>query len=109
MNKILSIIVIFLVLSLQSQAQNRTRMSDPERKGTGITLMIAGVGITTAALLETGTNYGSYVYTPSTSPSNNGTYNYVIPPIWKQTPRNLVLMVGVSLTITGLLTTIRNR
>lgn len=78
--------------------------SNDRRKDAGIALSIGGVAFTTAAIFEGNSNYTTYV---NGTMSTNGTY--VTKPLWQQTPRNVVFVVGVGLTITGLLTLLSAR
>lgn len=66
-----------------------------------VVMLIAGVAMTTASILEGGYQYGTY-----SGPSNSGTYT--IPPFWNQTPRQILFCTGISFTITGTIGTIRN-
>ena len=58
---------------------------------------IGGIAFTTAAILETGYQYGTYVKQP------NGKEKYVIPPFYQQNPRFIMFTVGVTFTIGGLI------
>jgi hypothetical protein len=40
---------------------------------------------------------------------NSTTSSYVTPPFWKQTPRNIMFVAGVGITITGLITAFGHR
>jgi hypothetical protein len=102
MKKIITLIFVMTLMTVQ--AQRSTGYSDETRKNTGICLTVGGVAFTTAALLEGGSSYGTNVVTkPSTSTSSQQV-SYVTPPFWKQTPRNIMFVFGVTLTITGLFT-----
>jgi len=97
------LIIIFVIGFIRVQAQRNTGYSD-DRKNTGIGLTVGGVAFTAAALLETGYSYGTNVVTkPSTSTSSQQV-SYVTPPFWQQTPRNIMFVVGCTITITGLFT-----
>jgi hypothetical protein len=98
MRKIL--LILLLLVSFKSFSQKRYDEND--KKKSGITLTVGGVAFTTAALLETGYSYGTYVKNPK--PGNPMNQTYVTPNFWEQTPRNIMFVVGVSLTITGLFT-----
>lgn len=58
-------------------------------------LLIAGLAFTTASILEGDAMYSTY--------KNTGPYTqtYVTKPFWQQTPRQIMLCVGVGLTLTG--------
>lgn len=102
MKKILTLIFVMTLITVQ--AQKRTSYSDETHKNTGICLTVGGVGFTAAALLECGSSYGTNVVTkPSTSTASQQV-SYVTPPFWQQTPRNIMFVVGCTLTITGLFT-----
>ena len=102
MKQLLSI--LFVLILSTSVAQSRYRNTDEGKKNTGICLTIGGVAFTGAAILEGGYQYGTYVTTSPSTPTSSQKQTYVIPPFWKQTPRNIMLVVGCSLTITGLFT-----
>ena len=71
-----------------------------ENKGLVITL--GGVGFTTAAILEGNANYTTY---QTISNGNNSIQvRKYTPQFFQQFPRCIMLTVGVSLTITGLIT-----
>lgn len=98
MKKIL--LILLLLVSLKSFSQKR--YDEDDRKKSGATLILGGVAFTTAALLETGYSYGTYVKNPT--PGNPMNQTYVTPNFWEQSPRQIMFVVGVSLTITGLFT-----
>ena len=100
MKQLLSI--LFVLTLTTSVAQSKRQYSNETRKNTGIGLTIGGVAFTGAALLEGGYQYGTYVTTTPATPTSSAKQIYVIPPFWKQTPRNIMLVVGCTLTITGL-------
>jgi hypothetical protein len=100
MKKLFSI--LFVLILTTSVAQNKYRYSDETKKNTGIGLTVGGVAFTAAAILEGGYQYGTYVTTTPATPTSSPKQTYVTPPFWKQTPRNIMFVVGVSLTITGL-------
>jgi hypothetical protein len=69
-----------------------------DRKNSFICVFIAGLAFTTASILEGGVGYGTWSNSlSSSSPSST----YVTPPFWKQTPRQIMMVVGVGFTITG--------
>jgi hypothetical protein len=99
-----TLLIIFVITVMFTQAQNKSGYSDNNRQTTGWCLTIGGLGFTTAATLEGGYSYGTNIITkPSTSTASQQV-SYVIPPFYRQTPRNIMFTVGVGLTITGLLT-----
>lgn len=107
MKTILTICLFLAVFTTQAQKRNTGYYSNDNKKNAGICLTVAGVAFTGAAILEGGSQYGTYVSTPNNTSKYNTTY--VTPPFWKQTPRNIMLVVGVSLTITGLITAASHR
>lgn len=95
MKKIL--ITLFLLLSLNTFSQSGIYYSG-DTKDLGIGLTVGGLSFTLAATLEGSYQYGTYVKQP------DGKEKYVIPNFWGQTPRNIMFVVGGTLTITGLFT-----
>lgn len=79
----------------ESGHKNKERNRNTE----GVVLLIAGVAFTTAAILEDDMNYGTYTPYPMTT--GNYKQTYVKKPFWEQTPRQIMLVVGVGFTITG--------
>jgi len=108
MKKILTI--AFMLFLTTSYGQRRsTGYSDENRKSTGICVMVGGVAFTTAAVLEGGYQYGTYVVSKPATPTSSQQVTYVVPPVYQQTPRNIMFCVGVGLTITGLFTMLSAR
>lgn len=67
---------------------------------TGFTVIfISGLAFTAAALLEGGSQYGTYVSNPQ--PGNPYNTTYVTPNFWQQTPRQIMLCIGVGFTFVG--------
>jgi hypothetical protein len=100
------LLIVFAMCFITAQAQKHPRF-DNTKKEIGIVMTVSGVALTGAAILEGGSQYGTYVNV--TAPNGAILSKYVTPPIWEQTPRNLMLVVGVGFTITGLFTLISNR
>lgn len=90
-------IILLLLLNLNSFSQSKIYYSG-DTKDLGLGLTLGGISFTVAATLEGSYQYGTYVKQP------NGKEKYVIPDFWGQTPRNIMFVVGGTLTITGLLT-----
>jgi len=90
------LIISTLLFSLTTKAQ--FKYSDSDRKEKGWVITTAGLSFTTAAILETSYQYGTY------QKDNTGKEVYYIKEFFKQTPRQIMLVVGVSMTITGLFT-----
>lgn len=99
MKKILTLLAFYL-FTINSTAQG-IRVQSSNNNASKV-LLIGGVAFTAAALLETGYSYGTFVSNQSNATPYNS--SYVKKPFWKQTPRNIMLVAGVSFTITGLLT-----
>lgn len=90
------LIILSLLFSFNIYSQRVYYSGDSKDLGVGLTL--GGISFTVAATLEGSYQYGTYVKQP------NGKEKYVIPNFWHQTPRNIMFIVGGTLTITGLLT-----
>lgn len=94
------ILISLLFLSATGFSQYKTDIHENK----GLIMTIGGLGFTTAAILE-----GNYNYTTNQTVSNGN--NTVItkqytPPFFQQYPRSIMFTVGVSLTVTGLITLI---
>ena len=94
------ILISLLFLSTTGFSQYKTDIHENK----GLIITIGGLGFTTAAILE-----GNYNYTTNQTVSNGN--NTVItkqytPPFFQQYPRSIMFTVGVSLTVTGLITLI---
>lgn len=94
------ILILFLFLSLTGFSQYK--IDNHENKG--LVLTIGGVGFTTAAILEGSANYTT---NQVISYGNNSIMvKQYTPPFFQQYPRSIMFTVGVSLTVTGLITLI---
>lgn len=102
MKKILILIFTFTIFLVN--AQKNSGFSDDNRKTTGICLTTSGIAFTAAAILESASQYGTYVTTKPATSKSTQQVSYVKPPVYQQTPRNIMFVVGISLTITGLFT-----
>ena len=60
-------------------------------------LFIAGLAFTTAAILEGTVNYGTW----QPIPGSPGRSTYVVQNFWSQTPRQIMLCVGIGFTLVG--------
>lgn len=98
------ITLIFILITISISAQKRQTYRDGNKTTTGACLTIGGLGFTFAATLEGGQSYGTYQTTSPSTPTSSSKVTYVTPPIWRQTPRNIMFVVGGTLTITGLFT-----
>lgn len=97
--------IAFVLTMLSTFGQKRSLGYNNETKrNSGIVVTVGGLGFTTAAILESGSSYGTNITTVQSTPTTSQKVSYVIPPVWQQTPRNIMFVVGVTLTITGLLT-----
>lgn len=103
------ITLFFILLSITLSAQKRSTYSDGNKMATGAGLTIGGVAFTFAAAIEGGQNYGTYQTTSPATATSSQKVTYVTPPIWRQTPRNIMFVVGGTLTITGLITMISGK
>lgn len=94
------ILIFLLFCSLQSIAQRSYGYSTSDKKEFGAAMIIGGVSLSTAMILEDARSYGTYTQ------NNNKSYSstYVIPPFYKQFPKNVFFVVGIGFTITGLFT-----
>lgn len=73
---------------------------NPEKdRTTGVALLIAGLAFTTASILEGNGNYGTWTSTPNSTSQYNQTYT--TKPFMQQTPRQIMLFVGIGFTLTG--------
>ncbi len=68
-----------------------------------LTLFISGIAFTTAAILEGSYGYGTWKGGNIGNPKST----YVIPNFWSQTPRQIMMVVGVGMTVTGGVLTFR--
>lgn len=90
------ILIFLLFCSLQTISQRSYGYNNSEKKEFGAAMIIGGVGLSTAMILEDAHSYGTYNQTTKNS------YNYVTPPFYKQFPKNVFFVVGIGFTITGL-------
>ena len=76
---------------------SRDKFNPEDRKKTFAVVFLAGLAFTTASILEGDYNYGTYQQNP------NGGYSttYVTKPFWQQTPRQIMLCVGIGFTLVG--------
>ena len=82
-----------------SKSQSGGYKDEDTRKTAFVCLLLSGLAFTTAAILEGGTQYGTWQ--PNPQPGNPYNYTYVTPPVWQQTPRNIMFVIGVGFTLTG--------
>jgi hypothetical protein len=80
-------------------SKGRDKFNPEDRKRAFAVLFLAGLAFTTAAALEGDYNYGTYQSSPNTTSGYNS--NYVTKPFWQQTPRQIMLCVGIGFTLVG--------
>ena len=85
-------------IDLKLKTTTKYRNSEKDRSA-GIGLFIAGIAFTTAAILEGNGNYGTWSSTPNSTSQYNQTYT--TKPFMQQTPRQIMLFVGIGFTLTG--------
>jgi hypothetical protein len=100
------LIATFILFLNNINAQTRRQSTERDNKN-GIVLTTGGVAFTTAAFLEGPQNYGTWKHNPNSTSQYNMTY--VTPSFWQQTPRNIMFVAGVSVTITGLISCLSKR
>lgn len=104
------LLTLFFLVSLMTVSAQRNGSSynynsnNDIRKDIGTGLTLGGVAFTAAAIIEGGSQYGTYVNVAPTSSNSYITSQYVTPPAYQQTPRNIMFCVGIGLTVTGLIT-----
>jgi hypothetical protein len=86
-----------LLSSLNSISQRAYGYSNSSKKELGAAMIVGGVGLSAAMILEDAHSYGTYNQTTKNS------VTYVTPPFYKQFPKNVFFVVGIGFTITGLL------
>ena len=91
------LLVLILLCGINLQAQKRSSSSD---KSEGIALLLGGTSFTFAAVIEGGSQYGTYKPSQNGKNTNSVLFN---PPFIAQTPRNIMFGIGLTLTITGLI------
>ena len=96
-------LTLSLLLLLTTKCFSQSNYDSDERRKNGIVLTIGGVAFTTAAVLEGSANYSTYRVTNGTK-GNSPTHRLTNPSFIEQTPRNIMFTVGLTLTITGLIT-----
>jgi hypothetical protein len=78
---------------------SKDKFNPEDRKRAFAVLFLSGLAFTTAAILEGDYRQGTY----QSSPNKNSNYNstYVTKPFWQQTPRQIMLCVGIGFTLVG--------
>ena len=79
----------------------KTYHTEKNDKGAYVCLLLSGLAFTAASILENDYNYGTWKKNPQ--PGNPYNQTYVTQPFWQQTPRQIMLCVGVGFTLTGVI------
>lgn len=82
-------------INLKLSKSNLSYKDNSSIKAGGACLLIGGLAFTAASIIEGGYRYGTYKTNP------NGTQTYVTPPFMQQTPRQIMLFVGIGLSLSG--------
>jgi len=90
-------LVVSLSLCVKTKAQTFRYSNKPKN---GPIMLVGGVSLLTASVLENNAQ-GDWVYSYSQK-TNSFTKQYVKPNILTNTPVNIIFGVGVTLTVTGL-------
>ncbi len=105
MKKIFTLLFLFSLTLTNAQTNNVYKYTTNDvRKNIGGGLIVGGIAFTAAAFIEGGSQYGHFVSVAPTNLNGYSTTQFITPPIYKQTPRNIMFCVGFGLTITGLIT-----
>lgn len=88
-----------------------------EGKSAYVALLVAGLAFTVAAIAEGSSQYGTWVTTTPQNSYNNqygagpqSSYTtFKTPGFWQQTPRQLMLVAGIGMSITGGILTIKSK
>ena len=80
-------------------SKGRDRFNPEDRKRAFAVTFLAGLVFTAASILEGDYNYGTYQSSPNKTSNYNTTY--VTKPFWQQTPRQIMLCVGIGFTLVG--------
>jgi hypothetical protein len=87
------------IVDLNINVTKKDKFNPEDRKKAFAVLFLAGLAFTTAAILENDYNYGTYQSSPNKTSNYNTTY--VTKPFWQQTPRQIMLCVGIGFTLVG--------
>lgn len=96
-------LTLSLLLLLTTKYFSQSDYESKDRRNTGLVLTVGGVAFTTAAILEGGANYSTNKVTKGKN-GNSPIHRLTNPSFIEQTPRNIMFTVGLTLTITGLIT-----
>lgn len=86
-------------VNLNINTSKRDKFNPEDRKRAFAVAFLAGLAFTTASILEGDYNYGTYQSSPNKTSNYNTTY--VTKPFWQQTPRQIMLCVGIGFTLVG--------
>jgi len=89
----------YVNLRINTVSNANNRYDSDDRKKAFTVLFLSGLAFTTAAILEGDYNYGTYQSSPNTTSGYNTTYT--TKSFWQQTPRQIMLCVGVGFTLVG--------
>lgn len=89
----------YVNLRINTINTSNNRYDSDDRKKAFTVLFLSGLAFTTAAILEGDYNYGTYRPSPNTTSGYNTTYT--TKSFWQQTPRQIMLCVGVGFTLVG--------
>ncbi len=87
------------VVKIDLRLTPKYKNSNGDNKDKYIALFVAGLVFTTASILEGNGNYGTWTSTPNSTSQYNQTYT--TKPFIQQTPRQIMLFVGIGFTLTG--------
>lgn len=78
---------------------HKDKFSHEDKKKAFAVLFLAGLAFTTASALENDGAYGTYQSSPNKTSNYNSTYT--TKPFWQQTPRQIMMCLGIGFTIVG--------
>jgi hypothetical protein len=78
---------------------SKDKFNPEDRKRAFAVLFLSGLAFTTAAILENDGAYGTYQSSPNKTSNYNSTYT--TKPFWQQTPRQIMMCLGIGFTIVG--------
>lgn len=99
----------YLSVNLLSNSINSKYQDKDSRKNGFLCILIAGIAFTTAAIIEGGSHYGTYVNSTPSTLGTSPTSTYVTPPVYQQTPRNVMFCVGIVFTTVGIVGMANNK
>lgn len=87
------------MVDLRLGSTKKDKFNPEDRKKAFTVVFLAGLAFTAASILEGDYNYGTYQSSPNKTSNYNTTY--VTKPFWQQTPRQIMLCVGIGFTLVG--------